>query len=728
MVKLHGEVAWDRVPIRCDPMSSGATSPQQRVGELRAQIAHHNERYHTLDDPEIDDAAYDALARELRALEAEQPDLIVPDSPSGQVGGLTSTAFSPVEHRVPMTSLDNAMDRDELRSWADRVVRGLDGETPTFVCELKFDGLAMSIRYENGQFVQAATRGDGRVGEDVTDNVKTIADVPHELTAPGDGTLLSAVPPVVEVRGEVYMRTSAFDRLNARAVEAGERPFVNPRNSAAGSLRQKDATKTAERDLSFWAYQLGEVIDGPEFTSHVDTLNWVGQLGFPINEHVKRFDTIDEVATHCKQWQDERHALDYEIDGVVIKVDDPKQRDILGFTARAPRWAIAYKFPPEERTTTLLDIRVSVGRTGRATPFAVLDPVFVGGSTVGMATLHNREQVAVKDVRPGDLVVVRKAGDVIPEVVGPASQNVRPKGSVAWEFPVDCPGCGVALILPEGEADTRCFNPECPVKRIQKIAYFAARVGMDIEGLGEQMIEKLVGVGLINDAADLYSLTVEQLVSLDRVGETSATNLVDSIQGSKDRPLHKFIRSLGVRHVGPSASQALADTFFTLRDIMSRSVEEMAAVDGVGEVIATTFSEWLAEETHRELIDRFEAAGVNFGDPDAAARAAEAKAAIPQTLEGKAVVVTGSLPGYNREEAALAITSRGGKSPGSVSKKTLALVIGESPGASKLTKAEALGVPIVEADGFEALLKTGEVPGAALESLDSELESERESD
>jgi DNA ligase (NAD+) len=470
------------------------------------------------------------------------------------------------------------------------------------------------------------------------------------------------------------------------------------------------------------------VIDGPEFTSHVDTLNWVGQLGFPINEHVKRFDTIDEVATHCKQWQDERHALDYEIDGVVIKVDDPKQRDILGFTARAPRWAIAYKFPPEERTTTLLDIRVSVGRTGRATPFAVLDPVFVGGSTVGMATLHNREQVAVKDVRPGDLVVVRKAGDVIPEVVGPASQNVRPKGSVAWEFPVDCPGCGVALILPEGEADTRCFNPECPVKRIQKIAYFAARVGMDIEGLGEQMIEKLVGVGLINDAADLYSLTVEQLVSLDRVGETSATNLVDSIQGSKDRPLHKFIRSLGVRHVGPSASQALADTFFTLRDIMSRSVEEMAAVDGVGEVIATTFSEWLAEETHRELIDRFEAAGVNFGDPDAAARAAEAKAAIPQTLEGKAVVVTGSLPGYNREEAALAITSRGGKSPGSVSKKTLALVIGESPGASKLTKAEALGVPIVEADGFEALLKTGEVPGAALESLDSELESERESD
>ena len=692
-------------------MSAGETSPQQRVDELRDLITHHNERYHTLDDPEIDDGAYDALARELRALEAEHPDLIVPDSASTQVGGLTSTAFSPVEHRVPMTSLDNAMDRDELRAWADRVVKGLDGQVPTFVCELKFDGLAMSIRYENGQFVQAATRGDGRVGEDVTDNVKTIADIPHKLTAPDNATLLATVPPVVEVRGEVYMRTSAFDRLNARAVEAGEKPFVNPRNSAAGSLRQKDATKTAERELSFWAYQLGEVVDGPEFTSHVDTLDWVGELGFPINGHVKRFDTIDEVATHCKRWQDERHALDYEIDGVVIKVDDPKQRDILGFTARAPRWAIAYKFPPEERTTTLLDIQVSVGRTGRATPFAVLDPVFVGGSTVGMATLHNREQVAVKDVRPGDLVIVRKAGDVIPEVVGPAAQNVRPQGSVAWKFPVDCPGCGVPLILPEGEADTRCFNPECPAKRIQKIAYFAARVGMDIEGLGEQMIEKLVDAGLINDAADLYSLTAEQLVALDRIGETSATNLVDSIQRSKDRPLHKFIRSLGVRHVGPSASQALADTFFTLRDIMRRSVEEMAAVDGVGEVIATTFSEWLAEAAHRELIDRFEAAGVNLGDPDAADRAAEAKAAIPQTLEGKAVVVTGTLPGYNREEAALAITSRGGKSPGSVSKKTLALVIGESPGASKLTKAESLGVPIVEADGFAALLETGEVPG-----------------
>ena len=294
-------------------MSSGATSPQRRVVELRAEIAHHNERYHTLDDPEIDDAAFDVLARELRALEAEHPDLIVSDSPSAQVGGLMSTAFSPVEHRVPMTSLDNAMDRDELRAWADRVVKGLDGQIPIFVCELKFDGLAMSIRYENGQFVQAATRGDGRVGEDVTDNVKTIADVPHVLTSPDDGTLLSAVPPVVEVRGEVYMRTSAFDRLNVRAVAAGEKPFVNPRNSAAGSLRQKDATKTAERELSFWAYQLGEVIDGPEFTSHVDTLNWVGELGFPINEHVKRFDTIDEVATHCKQWQDERHALDYEL-------------------------------------------------------------------------------------------------------------------------------------------------------------------------------------------------------------------------------------------------------------------------------------------------------------------------------------------------------------------------------------------------------------------------------
>jgi DNA ligase (NAD+) len=678
-----------------------APAPAVRVDELRAQIAYHNERYHTLDDPEISDADYDALVRELRQLEADHPDLVVEDSPTGLVGGAISTAFSPVAHRVPMMSLDNAMDADELRAWADRVVKGLDGAVPTFVCELKFDGLAISLRYESGRFVQAATRGDGRVGEDVTANVATIDDVPDLLP---DGA-----PEVVEVRGEVYMTRSSFEQLNERAAAAGEKTFVNPRNSAAGSLRQKDPAITASRNLSFFGYQLGEMVGGPEFTSHVAMLEFAASLGFAVNEHVRTFTTIDEVAAHCLHWQEHRHDLDYEIDGVVIKLDDLAQRERLGVTSRAPRWAIAYKFPPEERTTLLRDIMVSVGRTGRATPFAVLEPVFVGGSTVGMATLHNQDQVAIKDVRPGDTVVVRKAGDVIPEVVGPVL-SLRPDGSTPWVFPTECPRCGNPLVRPHGEADTRCVAPDCPAQRDQKIAYFASRGAMDIEGLGEQMVEKLTAAGLVRDPADLYSLTVEQLVELDRVGPTSAQNLVDEIATSKQRPLPKLLTALGVRHLGPAASLALTNEFHTLDAIVSKSVEELAAVEGVGEVIATTIVSWFAQDANRAYIERLRDAGVSFGDPAAAEAAAAARAATPQTLEGKAVVVTGTLANYNREQAEEAITSRGGKSPGSVSKKTFALVVGESAGASKLTKAETLGVPILDEAGFEHLLATGDLP------------------
>jgi DNA ligase (NAD+) len=682
-------------------MPERSVDPALRVDELRAQIAYHNERYHTLDDPEISDADYDALVRELRRLEEDHPDLAADDSPSGQVGSAISAAFAPVTHRVPMMSLDNAMDAEELRAWADRVVKGLDGAVPTFVCELKFDGLAISLRYENGRFVQAATRGDGRVGEDVTANVATIDDVPDELP-PG-------APMVVEVRGEVYMTRSSFEQLNERAAAAGEKTFVNPRNSAAGSLRQKDPAITASRNLSFFGYQLGEVVGGPELTSHVAMLEFAAGLGFAVDEHVRTFTTIDEVAAHCLHWQEHRHDLDYEIDGVVIKLDDTAQRERLGVTSRAPRWAIAYKFPPEERTTLLRDIMVSVGRTGRATPFAVLEPVFVGGSTVGMATLHNQDQVAVKDVRPGDTVVVRKAGDVIPEVVGPVL-SLRPEDSTPWEFPTRCPRCGNPLVRPEGEADTRCVAPDCPAQRDQKIAYFASRGGMDIEGLGEQMVEKLTAAGLVRDPADLYSLSVEQLVELDRVGPTSARNLVTEIEKSKQRPLPKLLTALGVRHLGPAASLALTNEFHTLDAITSKSVEELAAVEGVGDVIATTIVSWFGQDVNRAYIDRLRAAGVNFGDPAAAEAAAAARAATPQTLDGKAVVVTGTLADYTREQAEEAITSRGGKSPGSVSKKTLALVVGESPGASKLTKAESLGVPILDQAGFEHLLATGELP------------------
>jgi len=672
-----------------------------RIDSLRALLAHHNHRYHTLDDPEISDAEYDALVRELRTLEADHPELAVPDSPTGQVGGAVSATFDPVTHRVPMMSLDNAMDVDELRAWADRVVKGLDGATPTFVCELKFDGLAISLRYEDGVFVQAATRGDGRVGEDVTANVATIDEIPHRLP--------DHAPAVVEVRGEVYMTRSSFEQLNERARAAGEKAFVNPRNSAAGSLRQKDPAVTASRHLSFWSYQLGEVIGGPRFTSHVAMLEYAASLGFPVNDQVRTFGTIDEVADHCRYWEQHRHDLDYEIDGVVTKLDDLAQRDRLGVTSRAPRWAIAYKFPPEERTTTLLDVQVSVGRTGRATPFAVLDPVFVGGSTVAMATLHNQDQVALKDVRPGDTVVVRKAGDVIPEVVGPVL-SLRPENSEPWEFPTHCPRCGNPLVRPEGEADTRCVAPDCPAQRDQKIAYWASRGAMDIEGLGEQMVEKLTAAGLVKDPADLYGLTVDDLVELERVGPTSARNLVEEIERSKQQPLPRLLTAFGVRHLGPAASAALSAEFHTLDEIMAKSVEELAAVDGVGDVIADTVATWLAQDANRAFIERLRSAGVNFGDPAAAEAAAAARAAVPQTLEGRTVVVTGTLAGYGREEAAEAITLRGGKSPGSVSKKTTALVVGDSPGASKLTKAESLGVPIIDEASFEHLLATGELP------------------
>ncbi len=678
-----------------------ATAPAVRADELRAQITYHNHRYHTLDDPEISDADYDALVRELRQLEGDHPDLVVDDSPTNLVGGSVSATFVPVTHRVPMMSLDNAMNADELRGWAERVARGLDGDEPTFVCELKFDGLAISLRYEGGHFVQAATRGDGRVGEDVTANVATIGDVPHELP---DGA-----PDVLEVRGEVYMTRSSFEQLNERAAAAGDKMFVNPRNSAAGSLRQKDPAITASRNLSFFGYQLGEVIGGPDFTSHVAMMEFAADLGFAVNDHVRTFRTIDEVAAHCLHWQEHRHDLDYEIDGVVIKLDDTAQRERLGVTSRAPRWAIAYKFPPEERTTLLRDIMVSIGRTGRATPFAVLEPVFVGGSTVGMATLHNQDQVALKDVRPGDTVVVRKAGDVIPEVVGPVL-SLRPGGSEPWVFPTDCPRCGNPLVRPQGEADTRCVASDCPAQRDQKIAYFASRGGMDIEGLGEQMVEKLTAAGLVRDPADLYSLTVEQLVELERVGPTSAQNLVDEIAKSKQRPLPKLLTALGVRHLGPAASLALTAEFHTLDAIVSKSADELAAVEGVGDVIASTIVSWFGQDTNRAYIERLRSAGVNFGDPAAAEAAAAARAAMPQTLEGRAVVVTGTLESYNREQAEEAITARGGKSPGSVSKKTFALVAGASAGSSKLTKAETLGIPVLDEAGFEHLLTTGELP------------------
>ena len=678
-------------------------SPRKRIEELRTLVRHHNQRYHALDEPEISDAEFDALVRELRKLEIDHPEFAVADSESDAVGAAAATTFDPVVHRVPMTSLDNAMDEQELRAWGERVAKGLGDEAVRFVCELKIDGLAISIRYENGALVQAATRGDGKVGEDVTANVATISSLPKSL---------QHAPEVVEVRGEIYMSIAAFEKLkaereaeNLERISNGRAPLavpVNPRNAGAGSLRQKDARITARREMSMWSYQLGEVIGGPEFTSHHDTLDFLRDLGFPVNPEITIVNSIDDVLTFCHSWQERRHELGYEIDGVVIKVDDLAQRGQLGFTSRAPRWAIAFKFPPEEKHTLLLDIKVSVGRTGRTTPFAVLQPVFVGGSTVGMATLHNRDQVAAKDVRPGDTVIVRKAGDVIPEVVGPVLSK-RPKDSTPWQFPTQCP-CPLksTLVKLDDVADTRCVEPGCPFQRDQRIIYFASRGGMDIEGLGERTVFALSDAGLVSDVGDLYSLTVEQLLTLEGFAELSAQNLVASIQASRTRPLPKLLTALGIKNLGPAASESLAAHFGTLDAIATASAEELAAVDGVGGVIASSINSWFAAEDNRATIEKLRAAHVEFGRIEISSE--------PQTLVGKAVVVTGTLSGYSREGAEEAIKARGGKSPGSVSAKTFAVVLGESPGASKVTKAEQLNIPILDEAGFNILLETGELP------------------
>ena len=682
--------------------------PAEQAARLREEIRRHDNAYYGQDQPVVSDAEYDELKRELEALEAAHPELADESSPLRTVGAAEVTTFDPVVHRVPMTSLDNAMDETELRAWGERVAKGLPDEPVSYVCELKIDGLAISIRFENGRFVQAATRGDGRTGEDVTPNVATIRGLPKELK----GTKKAPVPEVLEVRGEIYMSVEAFERLRAeKEAENAERSAagraavavpVNPRNAGAGSLRQKDPTVTASRDLSLWTYQLGEVVGGPDFASHHDTLEWLEALGFPVNPEIRAVGGLDEVIAFCQHWQEHRHDLPYEIDGVVVKVDDLAQRERLGFTAKAPRWAIAVKFPPEERNTVLRDIQVSIGRTGRATPFAVLEPVFVGGSTVSMATLHNRDQVALKDVRPGDTVVVRKAGDVIPEVVGPVLA-LRPKKCPPWTFPEKCPcPIGSTLVKDDDVADTRCVEPGCPFQRDQRIIHFASRGAMDIEGLGEKTVFALSDAGMVADPGDLYSLTVEQLLTLDGFAEKGATNLVEGIQRSRTRPLPKLLTALGVKHLGPSASEALAAHFGTLDAIASATTDELSAVDGVGDVIAASVSTWFAAKENSAIVGKLRAAGVDFGRVEVSTE--------PQTLVGKAVVVTGTLSGYSREAAEQAIKSRGGKSPGSVSAKTFAVVVGAEPGASKVTKAGELGIPVLDEAGFEVLLATGNLP------------------
>ena len=684
-------------------------SAAERHAELRSLIAYHRERYYRDDSPEISDAEYDELDREIHELEFAFPELQSSDSPTQTVGTEIAETFSTVEHRVPMTSLDNAMDSSELSAWGERAAKGLaEGAVIQYACELKIDGLALSLRYENGALVQAATRGDGRFGEDVTANVLTIGVVPKKLVS----KTKAVIPSVLEVRGEVYLPIDAFEKLkaakeaeNVARIAAGKKPEavpVNPRNAGAGSLRQKDATVTAGRGLAFWSYQLGEVIGGPEFTSHHATLDFLQDLGFPVNPNIALVNSMDEVTAYCEKFQNERHELPYEIDGVVIKVDDLAQRETLGFTARAPRWAIAFKFPPEERTTLLKDIQISVGRTGRVTPFAVLESVFVGGSNVAMATLHNEDQVRLKDVRPGDTVTVRKAGDVIPEVVGPVL-SLRPKGSEPWVFPsvCSCPMKG-ELTRPDGEVNMRCIEPNCPQQRDQRIIYFVSRGAMDIDGFGEQTVIQLSDAGILSDAGDIYSLTVEQLLTLEGFAQKGAEKLIVAIDASKTRPLPKLLTALGIKHLGPSASEALALAFGNLDDIMNATEDDLATVDGVGGVIANSLISWYSRPDNKVIIEKLRAAGVEFGNVEVSR--------LPQNLVGKNIVVTGTLVDFDRDGAERAIKDRGGKSPGSVSKKTFALVVGAEAGASKLTKAQELGVPVLNEEQFKVVLETGELP------------------
>jgi len=662
-----------------------------RAEELRRLIDHHTERYYLFDDPEISDAEFDTIVRELRALEEAHPELRTADSPTARVGGRASTAFAEVRHRVPMMSLDNAFSFEELVAWGKRMERYVTDHVD-YVCELKIDGIACSLLYEDGRYVRGATRGNGVVGEDVTENVRTITVIPERLA--GDD-----VPAVLEVRGEVYMPVSAFRELNERQGEAGGRLFANPRNSGAGSLRQKDPKVTASRELRFWAYQLGEVEGGPRFRRHSETLAFLEAAGLPVNPEVRKVGTLDEVFAYCNGWLEHRHDLDYEIDGVVVKVDDLGQREELGSTSKSPRWAIAYKFPPEEATTVLKDIMVSIGRTGKATPFAQLEPVRVSGSTVQLATLHNEDQVRIKDVRPGDTVTVRKAGDVIPEVVAPVLSK-RPEGLPEWRFPTVCPVCHSPLVRIEGESDTFCTNVDCPAQRAGRIGHFASRGAMDIEGLGEKRVMQLTDAGLLSDAGDIYSLTYDDLMGLEGFADISARNLLDAIAASKTRPLPNLLVGLSIRHLGGRGAEVLAESFGSLDRILEASEEEMAVTPGVGPVIAKSVHEFFALDRNRAVVDKLRAAGVNFEGV--------ARSELQPTLSGKAVVVTGTLASMSRDKAVEAVKARGGTSPGSVSKKTAYLVAGAEPGAAKVAKAEECGVSVIDEEAFLRLLETGE--------------------
>ena len=697
-----------------DELAAQATDPAARIEALRREIEHNSYLYYALDAPAISDGAFDSLMHELRALEAKHPELIDPSSPTQRVGGYVGEQFAPIQHERRMYSLDDAMDAGELDEWLGRV-EDFFGEIPPLVCELKIDGSSVAFTFENGRLLKAATRGDGTTGEDITVNVRTVRDVPLRLRDEALSAIRNTEEPI-ELRGECYMPKSSFESLNAAAEANGKSGFANPRNAAAGSLRQKDPQVTAHRDLSTFVYAVGDerklALD-----TQWDLLQWLKRAGFHVNPDIELVHSAEEVHAFCERSLERRNALPYEIDGVVVKVNSFAQQEAMGYTARAPRWAIAFKFPPEEKTTLLRDITVQVGRTGKLTPVAELDPVRVAGSTVARATLHNEDEVRRKDVRVGDTIIVRKAGDVIPEILGPVL-SLRPADAQPWEMPRVCPSCQSPVVREEGEVDYRCISIDCPAQAAERLIHWASRGAMDIDGMGEEIIGRLIESGRMTDVADYYTLDAVELSMLDmgrvnkdgapiRLGETVAKKLMAAIDESRTRPLARPLFGLGIRHVGKTMAEALAAAFPSIDALMAASEEELAAVEGVGPKIARCVYLFFRTPDNVAVIDRLRKHGVSLEDD---VRAAE-EDALPQTLAGLTFVLTGSLTqsGMTRDEAGAALKARGAKVSGSVSKKTSYVVAGEAAG-SKYDKAIALGVPVLDEDALLHILETGEVP------------------
>ncbi|MBI3216400.1 MAG: NAD-dependent DNA ligase LigA [Mycobacterium sp.] len=676
--------------------------------DLADEVRGHQFRYYVRDAPTITDADFDALLGRLTALEEQHPELRTPDSPTQLVGGAGfATDFTPAEHLERMLSLDNVFNTDELAAWLTRLQRDIgakDAEDEHFLCELKIDGVALALVYRDGKLVRGATRGDGRTGEDVTLNARTITDIPEQLTA-AEGY---PVPAVLEVRGEVFFRVADFAALNASLVEEGKAPFANPRNSAAGSLRQKNPAVTARRNLRMICHGIG-YSEGFSPASLHDAYLALKAWGLPVSEHTARVQGLVAVEERIAYWGEHRHDVEHEIDGIVVKVDEFSLQRRLGSTSRAPRWAIAYKYPPEEAQTKLLDIKVNVGRTGRVTPFAYMEPVKIAGSTVGLATLHNASEVKRKGVLIGDTVVIRKAGDVIPEVLGPVV-DLRDGSEREFVMPTTCPECGSPLApAKEGDADIRCPNSRsCPAQLRERVFHVAGRGAFDIEGLGYEAATALLQAGVITDEGDLFTLSADQLLRTDlfttKAGELSANGkrLLANLDKAKTQPLWRVLVALSIRHVGPTAARALAEEFGSLEAIEAASEEQLAGTEGVGPTIAAAVVDWFTVDWHRAIVDKWRAAGVRMAD--------ERDAGIERTLEGLTIVVTGSLTGFSRDGAKEAIITRGGKASGSVSKKTDYLVAGDAPG-SKYDKAIELGVPVLDEDGFAALIANGPPAG-----------------